>query len=256
MFFILSKTLDFLLVPFTWILLIFGYALFTKHSKRKKRAYRVSFCMLLFFTNSIIINSLMLFWEKAPTPLKQLQKHDIGIILTGTTNPSKSPKDRVYIGTGADRILHTLMLYRQGKIKKIIITGGVVSIFGKVKESEAKQLARILKDAKVPEEDIILETKAKNTYENAQFTAKILKKRFPKQKYLLISSAFHLPRAEGCFLKQGVKVTPFAVDFYTTDIYESLSFSSLIPSIDALRRWSVLTHEVAGYMIYKLTGKS
>lgn len=256
MFFILSKTLDFLLIPITWILIVFVHTLFIKNKKRKRKEYRVIFFMLLFFTNSLIINYFMLFWEKPPTPLDKVKKHDVGIVLTGTSNPYKSPKDRVYIAKGSDRILHALMLYRQGKIKKIIITGGVTTVFGRTLESEARQLARILRDAKVPEKDIILEEKAKNTYENAKFTAKILKKRFPKQKYILITSAFHLPRAEACFMKQNIKVTPFAVDFYTVDSSESWSFSSLIPDTQALHKWSVLTHEIAGYLIYKLTGRA
>ena len=83
--------------------------------------------------------------------------------------------------------------------------------------SEARLLAKVLADCQVPEEDIILEEKARNTYENALYSQKILTKIFPNQTYLLITSAFHTPRALACFRKQQLKVKAFSTDFYSFD---------------------------------------
>ncbi|MDX2305707.1 MAG: YdcF family protein [Microscillaceae bacterium] len=253
MFFILSKTLDFFLMPVMWLLGIFMFALLTKSTRRRLWSLRLGLGLLLLLSNPFVINVLFLWWEVPPTPMKDVKHtYDVGIILSGVTTSSKSPKDRAYTNKGADRLLHTLMLYRQGKIKKILITGGVVDIFGNVAISEASQLANLLILSKVPKEDIILEEKSRNTRENALFTAKILKEKFPNKSYLLITSGFHMRRALGCFIKAEVYPVPFSVDFYSTDL--KLSPMAFVPSEKALFYWYILIHEVLGYVVYGLLG--
>jgi uncharacterized SAM-binding protein YcdF (DUF218 family) len=254
MFFILSKTLDFLLSPPVWVIFILIFAVFTRRKRLKRRLFRMGLGLTLLFSNFFIANGLMLLWEIPPTPLAEIKEsYSVGIVLTGITmNQYKAPDDRVYLREGADRIMHALLLYREGKIKKILITGGSIDITGEVHASEAKYLADILRLAQVPEEDIILETKARNTRENAQFSKEILDKKFPNQSYLLITSAFHLRRARACFEKVGLKVTPFSAAFYSYDF--KWDASNIIPSARAWYIWAVLIHEVTGYVVYKVVG--
>ncbi|MEM9981601.1 MAG: YdcF family protein [Bacteroidota bacterium] len=251
MFFILSKTLYYVLMPITWVIGILVYALFVKNRKYKQRALKIALLAICLLGNKFIINELLLAWEYPPTQVEALPTYDVGIVLTGITNSAKYPQDRTYFQKGADRITHTLQLYKQGKLKKILISGGLY--WRRDQRSEAKALQEFLVIGGVPKKDILIEENSYNTRENAINSAKILKEKFPNQKYLLITSAFHLRRAKGCFQQQGVEVTTFAVDFYTQQRTLSPDFW-LIPSEKAFYYWYVCTHEVVGYIVYKVLG--
>lgn len=251
MFFILSKTIDFLLMPIIWLIGVGLWAYWTKKTKRKKRLIWAFLVLFLVLTNPTCINTLLLSWEVAPTPLADLKEnYEVGIVLTGIVNYTKSPHDRVYLDTGADRIMHALLLYRKGKIKKILITGGIVDITGGTRLSEAQQLATVLHLAQVPKEDIILEENARNTRENALLSQKTAKEKFPQVKqYLLITSAFHQRRALGCFRKAGLNVTPFSAGVLTHDFVET-GWKDFVPTERSLYLWQVLAREWVGYVMY------
>lgn len=250
MFFILSKTLFYLLMPLTWILLSFGLSLWLKSPAKKSLFRRLGFGFLLFFSNPLFINEALLLWEIPPTKVANLPNYDVGILLTGISNAQKKPADRLYLNKGGDRLTHTLMLYKMGKIKKILISGGH---YLSTDIPEAQEIRRILLWAGVAERDIILETKSLNTRENAKFSAEILQKNFPKQSYVLITSAFHLRRAKGCFQQAGIQTDAFSVDFYSQN-RSLMPTYWLIPNEKSLYYWYVLSHEVLGYVVYKILG--
>ena len=260
MFFILSKLLSFLLMPVTWLIGVFIFSLFTKNTKRKKASLKIGIILLLFFTNPFFVNEAFLLWEISPTRLSELQEDfDVGIILTGVTNTLKSPRDRVYFNKGADRVIHTIQLYKMGKVKKILISGGSSSIIGP-KIYEAKLLRKVLINSGISDKVIIIDTKSRNTRENALYSAEILKNDHAylgscgeNSKYLLITSAFHMRRAFGCFNKAGLDVTPFNVDFYSNDRMWKPDLI-IVPKESALNRWSILVHEIFGYVIYRVVG--
>lgn len=250
MFFILSKTLFYLLMPLTWVLACFLMSIFLKRPSLKKRFFRIALGLLLFFTNPFFINEALLAWEIAPTEIQKLKTYDVGIVLTGISNAQRQPKDRLYLNKGGDRLIHTLQLYKMGKIKKIIISGGH---FFEDDIHEGKEMKNILVSAGIPEEDIILEEKSLNTRENALFSAKILQEKFPKKSYLLITSAFHLRRAKACFQKANIETDVFAVDFYSQN-RAWLPSHWLAPNEKSLYYWYVLLHEILGYVVYKIVG--
>lgn len=252
MFYFLSKTISLLFMPVVWVLAVFAYAVFSK--KRRKKALYTGIILLLLLTNPFLINFLLLMWEYPLTPLQELKSdYEVGIVLTGITRDDKSPHDRVYLSSGADRIMHALLLYRQGKIKKILITGGTISIFGKEKISEAQNLKNILLQAQVPQEDILIEEKARNTRENALFSKRILESKFQGKKFLLITSAFHMRRALGCFHQVGINPVPFSAGVFTSDL-STVSIGSFMPTERALYYWYIFTHELIGYLVYKTIG--
>src|SRR5690606_35057537 len=130
MFFILSKILFYIVMPMIWIIGILIYSMFIKDLRRKRASVIVATLLLLFFSNEYIINKALLYWEEAPVPISDLQSNYTAIVLTGVTESNKSPKDRIYYNKGADRVLHTLQLYRADKIKSIIISGGEAVVAG------------------------------------------------------------------------------------------------------------------------------
>ncbi|MDX5346189.1 MAG: YdcF family protein [Hymenobacteraceae bacterium] len=252
MFFILSKILFYLILPLTWIIAILLVALLVKRQKLKIKLFTIAAVLLLIFTNPFLANEAWLWWEVPPTPINQVGQYDAAIILTGITNPDKSPHDRVYINRGADRVLHPLQLYRLGKADKLIITGGSGSLTDK-QNTEAGELKKILLMAAVPEEDILIEDRSRNTRENALFTKELLQQHPELQKLLVVTSAFHMRRAAGCFEKVGVEADYFSTDFYTRD--RSFTPDALLaPDVNALHEWQKLFHEIAGYVMYKLMG--
>lgn len=254
MFFYLSQFLSFLAMPLTIIsLLIVIGALYVK-MKWGKRSLWTGIILLWFFSNQFISNQAMLAWEPDFKEFSKIKNHEIGIVLTGVTNLSKTAHDRTFFHKGADRITHALQLYRMGKIKKILITGGQ-GLNPTNSNSEALLLKNFLLMTGVPEADVLIEDQSKNTAQNAQFTKEFLdvKGIDTDQEFLLITSAFHMYRAKGCFDKVGLKTETFPTDYYGHDTqYDVPAF--LYPNPTSIENWHKLSKEWIGILVYKLVG--
>jgi len=243
-------------MPFTWIMACFIFSLITKNIKLKKRTLYTAVILLLFFSNGPLINQSLKLWEIPITPYAEIKEpYDVAILLTGIVEGGKPVKDRVYFGNNVDRLTNTLDLYKKGKIKNILITGGTFQLFKNKddeEENESVALANFLKECGVPDQNIFIEPEAKNTRENALFSAKILKEKFPDKKYLLVTSAFHMRRAHACFTKAGVTTTSFSTDLHSHK--ELLNLNSFMPQEEAFSEWHGLLHEIIGYLVYKTMG--
>ena len=252
-FYILSKTLYILAMPLTWVFLLLMYIWFAKRSLKKNIAVFITLLFLYLSSTPFLVNHLMLWWEIPPTAFSEMEKYDVGIVLSGPVNNFKSPKDRVYIGRGSDRFLHTADLYRKGLIKNVVVTGGHKPLSGKI-ESEAEKIKEVLMKCGVPDSVIFWEADAKNTRENAINSAKILFEKFPDQKYLVITSGFHMRRSLACFDQAGVEADGFSTDFYTVDAMSGLDPMTFVPNSNSFNTFSILVHEIVGLLTYKLVG--
>lgn len=254
MFFYLSQFLSFLAMPLTIVMiLIIGGAVFIRKKWGKKCLWS-GIGLLLFFTNPFLSNLALLAWEPEFKKFEEIGTYDYGIVLTGVTNLSKTAYDRTFFNKGADRITHALQLYRMGKIKKILITGGQ-GLNPVNPQSESELLKRFLIMTGMPESDILIEDQSKNTRENAAFTKALLEKNgiSTDQKYLLITSAFHMTRAKGCFDKVGMNTETFPTDYYSHDLKYDIP-SLLFPDPFSLEYWTKLFKEWIGILVYKLAG--
>jgi hypothetical protein len=118
MFFILSKTAFYLLMPMTWIVGLLLYALLTKLEHRRKLSLKGVVVLLFVLGNNFLVNEAIRWWEVPVTPIRQLPgSYDVAVILTGVTDTERKPNDRVYFMRGADRVLHPLQLFKVGKVK-------------------------------------------------------------------------------------------------------------------------------------------
>lgn len=241
-------------MPFTIIsILIVMGAIFLK-KKWGKRSLWTGIILLGFFSNPFIANQAMLAWEPDFKDFNAIENHEIGIVLTGVTNISKTAYDRTFFNKGADRITHALQLYRMGKIKKILITGGQ-GLNPVNSQTEAETLERFLLMTGMPAADILIEDQAKNTAQNAQFSKDFLVKNGidTNQEFMLITSAFHMYRAKACFDKVGLKTETFPTDYYSHET--KFNFPSLFyPSPSAIDNWHKLVKEWIGITVYKLVG--
>jgi len=99
-------------------------------------------------------------------------------VLGGASRIELLDTNRVFLNDNAgDRIIHSIQLYKMGKVKKILFTSGSAALTGR-KISEASQAKKLYYILGVPTEDLILETQSRNTYENALYTTEILNKSF------------------------------------------------------------------------------
>lgn len=253
MFFTLSKVLFYLAMPATWITVCLAFAVFSKNDKRKKIAVITSLVLFVFFGNLAIIGKAFSLWEAKAVKISELPDYELGIVLTGVVNLEQEPQDRVHFNKGADRILHTIQLYKLGKIKKILVTGGSGKLLGE-KRSEAPELKKVLLLSGVPDSVIILETESRNTHENAIFSKRVIDSIGLKGNKLLITSAYHMPRAKGCFDKAGLQTDIYPVDFYEISSPELTPDVWLIPSERAYVGWQILIREWIGSVMYRLAG--
>lgn len=252
MFFFLSKTIGYLARPLVIIVLLFLSSLIIRKTIWKKRLFIAALASLLFCSNAFISNEVMRLWELPPTPYAELKKsYEVGILLTGVTKSNFSPTDRIYFQRSADRVTHTLQLYKLGHIKKILISGGSGTITERTKEAD--ELFLVLHMMGVPQEDMIIENQSDNTYQSAVAVKKIIEGIYQPQDCLLITSGYHMRRSRACFKKAGLEVDTFTVDFLSN----KRSFTPdalIIPKIESLFNWQVLMKEWVGMTAYKMAG--
>ena len=254
MFFILSKTLNYLVMPFVAVCICFLLSVILRNQTWRKRFFWTGFSLLFFFSNNFIANEMMLAWEPAAIAYNDIPKtYEWGIVLTGVTVTGREPADRVYFAHGADRVTHTVQLYKMGLIKKILVTGGSGRLLN-IGEREAVQFRDAMLLMGVRENDILIEVDSRNTHESAVAVSRIAKDyNIIPGECLLITSAFHMPRSLACFRKAGMDMDYFTTDFYshprqfTPDIL-------IVPRIESFIVWHKLIREWIGFIAYKSAG--
>jgi uncharacterized SAM-binding protein YcdF (DUF218 family) len=253
MFFVLSKTVALLVMPLTLVVIFIVASLIVKKPKLKKIFFWTGFGLLLFFSNGTIANELIIWWELPATPYNEVRPHKLGIVLTGTTIRKPFPNDRVYFSHGADRVTHTVELYKKGLIEKILISGGS-GLLVTEEEPEANKYLKAMLLMGVDSTDIIIENATRNTYESAVAVKPMLNEmNYTDKDCLLITSAFHMRRSLAVYRKAGLDL-----DYFTTDFYSNprayYPDALIIPKPEALEIWQKLFKEWIGLAAYKVAG--
>lgn len=175
------------------------------------------------------------------------------VILGGAQDMSITAKrGAVALNEAGDRLVEAAILARRYPDAKLVFTGGSSSIFGD-KLSEAAGAKVLLTGLGVSPDRIVLEDRAKNTYQNAQFSKELMNPH-AEARWILITSASHMPRAIGCFRAVSFKVEPWPVDYRTRgyeDIYRFFPKSS-----EGWRRIDSAVREWVGLFMYRLTGRT
>jgi len=251
--FVLSKLLDFVLLPTVWLVALLAAALLVRNPSRRRQFVLAALLLTFLACNSGLVNEAMLAWERPPVALADLPaRSDAAVLLTGVTDVNKSPHDRVYLGPGADRFTNALWLYRAGRVRYIVVSGGSGAVLAKA-HTEAADLATLLRLSGVPAKHILLEERSRNTRENALFTKELLAAHPDIKSLVLVTSAFHQRRAVACFQKVGLQPIGFPAGFRSSDRQPTPDYW-LVPNPGALENASLLLHEWAGWLSYKLLG--
>ena len=179
------------------------------------------------------------------------------VLLGGATNSQLPPRPWIEISDEGDRVLYAAKLYREGRASLIIPTGGRIEWKGPG-DAEAKDMATLMETMGVPRSAIILEPKALNTYENAVNVKVILTER-KIDRFLLVTSAAHMPRSMMIFRKLGMNPIAAPTDYQKTDREANLTslesrILNFLPDADNLRDTNRAIKEYVGIVIYKLKG--
>jgi uncharacterized SAM-binding protein YcdF (DUF218 family) len=251
MFFILSKLFTFLLLPFTWVTILIVWHFFTKSEQKKKILLIVSGVIYLIFTSTILLNTFAKVWDVAPAQIPPEKEYSCAILLGGYTSTDDSGSG--YFNISADRFFQTLQLYRQGKVEHILLTGGNGSLLNN-NFNEANWAKKQLLKSGIPASAILIDSNSRNTFENAEFSKKILDSAKLIPPYVLVTSAFHMRRASWIFKKLGMDIIPFT----STDIVEKREnniFADFIPNIHTMDIWPFYIKEIIGLYVYKLEAR-
>ena len=252
MFFILSKILHFAIKPLIWIFLATLFGLWKKRGKN--RYWLLLFLSAYLLSNQFIVDRIFYAWEHDAIHYNEIPAVK-GIIVLGGYSSYYKPADRPLFRSASDRMMQALYLSRAKGIAPIIFTGGSGSLY-RPEEKEGIFISKFLQEMELDTGQCYFETEARNTYQNAVNTLQLIEqKKLPEGPYLLVTSAFHMPRSLACFEKIGLDVMPFAVDHKVGELEFNLEYL-LMPSVDALHKWEILLHEFLGYLSYKMAGKA
>jgi uncharacterized SAM-binding protein YcdF (DUF218 family) len=256
MFFVLSKTASLLLVPSN-LLLIIGLAglalLLTRWRRLGRRLALTSLTLFLALgllpvgaaLNHIIENRFPVWDPSRGTP-------DGIVVIGGAINPRLSrARGQVALSDAAERLTIIAKLARDYPNAKIVFSSGDASLLGN-RGAEADYLYPLLDTFGVPRDRVMLENKARNTAENAAFTKALVAPK-PGERWLLVTSAQHMPRAMGCFRQVGFPVEAYPVDWHSTPRWRWLQpteFGRTLATVDDA------VHEWVGLIAYRLTGRT
>lgn len=176
-----------------------------------------------------------------------------GIVVLGGAISSRLSKahGEPAVDANAERIFAMIKLSRAYPSARIFYSGGDASLFAD-ETPEADYIYPLLESFGVPRDRVMLETRSRNTVENAVFTKQLANPK-PSERWLLVTSAQHMPRAVGCFREAGFPVEAYPVGWRTI---KSIDFRADRTVGDALRRLDMAAYEWIGLVAYWLTGKT
>lgn len=184
----------------------------------------------------------------------ELPQHVEGIVVLGgyMNGEINAGRKGFELNSAADRIFETMRLARLYPNAKVIVSGGEGAFFEE-SAKEADSTRQMLADLGFSGERYIFENKSRNTVENAVFSRELAQPR-PGEAWLLVTSAYHMPRSIGCFRKADFEVVAWPVDYKTR---ASERFAPYLESPnEALSRFSVAVREWVGLAAYWLAGKT
>lgn len=185
-----------------------------------------------------------------PLSIAQTRTADIAIVLGGAIEPAVPPRQEPNLGEAADRVQLAAELFRAGKVKRILVSGGNLPWKGQG-EPEAEAIRRLLVFWGVAPEAIITAGESRTTAENAR-EVEALWPQLGVHSALLVTSGVHMPRALAVFRKAGLPVNPAAADIRS--VPAPFGVLDMLPDADSLRATSDAVRELVGYAVYWLRG--
>jgi uncharacterized SAM-binding protein YcdF (DUF218 family) len=241
----LHKILPLLASPlFLVIILVLWGVLF-----RSRRASLAAISILIVCSLPIFSGKLISYLERdySLAPTANVKTADAIVVLSGMVRTIVGANGLVYEwGEASDRIFAGIDLIKENKAPVLVLTGGKLP--WSVGKPEGEHLRDIAEKLGVPRDIILLTENVQNTDQEAKAVAKLLNKDVPN--IILVTSAFHMPRAQKVFEAAGIVVSPFPVDFLSGA--GKVTIMTFIPSAGAFNQTSFFIREIIGRLYYKL----
>jgi uncharacterized SAM-binding protein YcdF (DUF218 family) len=253
MFFLLSKILVLLTVPSNLLVVIaiVGVALLATRFRKAGLRVLIASAIVTFVIWLLPIGAaLTLPLEMRFPPWKPTKDAPTGmIILGGVINEQVSvAHGQISLNDAAERLTSAVALAREYPNARIVFSGGNAQLLGGRPEGDFA--LRFLEQLGVARERIIIENQSRNTAENASYCKRLIAPK-PDERWLLITSAMHMPRAVGAFRNVGFPVEPYPVD------YQLAGWHALWSGLGSggVTRTDLAVHEWLGLFAYWITGR-
>ena len=256
MYVYLSKILPQLVMPIAVTMgLILLALILLRFDQRRLGALALWLAIAVLWISSMPITAGALYRQVESSypaqPLSEIPQSDCIVVLGGVVQPPMPPRADVEFNNSIDRVYKAAQLYRAGKARMVIVTGGNQP-WETSRWTEAELIHGLLVEWGVPENFIVLEGSSRNTRENASYSKNIIDA-YQCEQTLLVTSAAHMPRSVAAFTSVGVNVIPVPTDFRVADS-AGLTVMSFLPNSDALKMTSSAFREWIGRWYYALKG--
>ncbi|WP_300263094.1 YdcF family protein [Bradyrhizobium sp.] len=255
MFFALSKTLGVALLPtnFSIALGLVGFVLLATRRAALGRKLMAAAIVLLALCAFSPLGSLLLYpLETRFPPWDASRGTPNGIVVLGGPLDAdlSAAHGRPVVHSAADRMFAAAELARRYPNARIVFTGGSPNLVSN-DAKEADYAATLLEALGIDRQRMILERQSRNTLENAVFTKALVAPK-PGERWLLVTSAYHMPRSVGLFRKAGFPVEAYPVDWRIGD--QPFAFTPV--ALDGLSRTDTAIREWMGLFAYRLWGRT
>jgi uncharacterized SAM-binding protein YcdF (DUF218 family) len=251
-----SKIIWFFLQPSVVLILLFMLGFWLYRRGRTRAGMRVLVATVLIYVVgglSPLANAIILTLEQQISRPPMGELGDVtGIMVLGGVIDTlvTSTRDEIAVNESAERLTETAALAFRFPKARIVISGGDGALLY-ASMGEAGVAKRFFTRIGIDPERILVEEKSRTTSENAAFTKALVSPR-PGERWLLVTSAFHMPRAMGTFRAAGFDLMPWPVDFRTRGPDDLMRFSPR-PS-EGWRRIDLASKEWIGLLVYRLIG--
>lgn len=253
--FLASKLLSALTQPLAWValLLLLAWWWLPRRPRGARRALLAALVLGLAVGWEPLPDALLRALEnRHPPPTGSLRGYAGVVVLGGALERSEvwQARGQVALNSAAERMTAPVALLRQYPQLRLLFSGGEGRLHA-TGVAEADQARAFFDSLGVPAGRVVYEGASRTTYENAVFSAALpgVDKTRP---WLLLTSAWHMPRALATFRAAGWNVTPWPVDYRTGETTPWTEYSLARGAL----RWQIALHEVVGLAAYAAAGRA
>ena len=255
MFFAISKTVGYLVIPSTFLIgigLLGAILLLTRFARFGRRLMAVALLLLAICGFSPLANFVLYPLEQRFPKWDASRGEPDGIIvLGGPLDADLSAAHGVPVISGAaDRLIGAATLAHRYPNARIVYTGGSPNLISN-DAREADYATALFQGLGIPKTRLTMERQSRNTRENAEFSREMLKPT-PGERWLLVTSAYHMPRSMGLFRKAGFPVEAYPVDWKVGTKEDLLKF--YVTANDGLQLVDIGVREWLGLIAYRIAG--
>lgn len=256
MFYYASKVLWFFATPSNLLILLILLGTLLALTRRLRRfgvAWALTFTLATLALGLLPISSYLLVPLEDRFPVFREDGRAVdGIILLGGSveAPKSASRGALIVNEAAERVLGTIALAHRHPQARILISSGSGALFLNG-TAEAPIIAAYFREIGIDPARLIIEDRSRTTYENAVYSRALAAPK-PDERWLLVTSAWHMPRSIGVFRKAGFEVVAYPVDYRTSGSFWTQDVFAFIS--EGLRRLDVGAKEWVGLIAYYIAG--